>query len=199
MLPVPSLEKLIHELSRLPGIGPKSAQRLAYHILRAPEFSRQLRAALSDVEERVQTCQTCFSYCEDRQCRFCADTNRNDQLICVVEQPLDILRIESSGAFRGRYHVLQGVISPLDGVTARDLRIPELLTRARSSEKPVSEIILALDADIEGDTTALYLKRELQNTTIKLTRLAHGVPFGGNIDYIDHRTLGLALDHRVEF
>lgn len=197
MLNVPSLEALIHELSKLPGIGPKSAQRLAYHILRERgDYSSKLRQALRAVEERVGTCEKCFCYSEEKFCKYCEDSSRSDEVLCVVEEPVDINRIESSGMFKGRYHVLHGAISPLDGVTAQDLKINELLRRIE--EEGVEEIILALDADLEGDTTALYLKRELQEKNVKLTRIAHGVPFGSDIDYIDHRTLGLALENRIE-
>lgn len=206
MLNIPALEKLVHELSRLPGIGHKSAQRLAYHILRSPnEQSLQLRDALHQVEEQVQTCRVCYNYSENEICRYCDDDQRSDHLLCVVEEPMDIMRIESSGVFRGRYHVLQGAISPLDGVNAADLKLEELFTRIKDSQAtkdPVQEVVLALDADLEGDTTALFIKRELESLNtdipIKLTRIAHGVPFGSDIDYIDQRTLGWALDHRVE-
>ena len=202
MLNIPSLEYLIHELSRLPGIGQKTAQRLAYHILREPkEFSERLRDALKQVEENVGFCAECFNYSEAELCTFCSDHNRNSDVFCVVEEPTDITRIENSGSFRGRYHVLQGSIAPLDGVSAKDLKIAELFSRldeAEAAGTPVQEIILALDADLEGDTTALYLKRELAGRDIKLTRIAHGVPFGTDIDYIDYRTLGLALNNRVE-
>lgn len=200
---IPSLEQLIHELSRLPGIGQKTAQRLAYYVLKQPnEYSQALRMALQSVEENVRFCEACFNYCEEELCHFCRDSHRQQDHLCVVEEPFDISRIESSGSFRGLYHVLQGAISPLDGVNASDLRIAELMERiekAKATGQPIVEIILALDADIEGDTTALYLKRELKECSIKLTRIAHGVPFGSDIDYIDRRTLGLALDNRSEF
>lgn len=202
MLNIPSLELLIHELGRLPGIGKKTAQRLAYHILREPnEYSESLSHALEQVAAKVKLCGECFNYCESEVCHFCSDSNRQQDFLCVVEEPFDIARIENSGSFRGRYHVLQGAISPLDGITAKDLKIQELLDRVKAAKErgePITEIILALDADIEGDTTALYLKRELENEKIKLTRIAHGVPFGSDIDFIDHRTLGLALNNRIE-
>lgn len=202
MINIPSLEQLVHELGRLPGIGQKTAQRLSHYILKQPhEYSRGLRQALEAVEAKVRFCTQCFNYCESDLCHFCTDSNRQTERMCVVEEPFDIARLESSGSFRGLYHVLQGAISPLDGVNAKDLKIDELVQRLQQAEKdgkPIKEIILALDADIEGDTTALYLKRELENFDIKLTRIAHGVPFGSDIDYIDHRTLGLALDNRIE-
>lgn len=202
MLDVPSLELLVHELGRLPGIGPKTAQRLAYHILQSPNsYSEKLRTALAEVEENVHFCKNCFNYTEKELCRFCTDVHRSNEVLCVVEEPMDIVRFESSGSFRGRYHVLQGALSPLDGITPKDLRIDELIRKidiSQKSESPIKEVILAFDADLEGDTTALYLKKELQGK-VRLTRIAHGVPFGSDIDYIDHRTLGLAIDNRIEF
>ena len=202
MLDVPSLEALVHELSRLPGIGQKTAQRLAYHILQEDnDYSERLRQALQQVEDKVKFCVNCYNYTEENLCRFCTDSQRAPELLCVVEEPMDIARLESSGSFRGRYHVLQGALSPLDGVTAKDLKITELIQRidlSQQSEHPIREVILAFDADLEGDTTALYLKRELAGK-VRLTRIAHGVPFGSDIDYIDHRTLGFALNNRMEF
>lgn len=203
MLKIASLELLVHELGRLPGIGPKTAQRLAYHILKSPnEYSQKLRHALEEVETRVKLCPECFSYTDQEICSFCGDPSRTDEVLCVVEEPADILGVESSGVFRGRYHVLQGAISPLEGVSPEDLRISELMERINkglSGEKtPVREVILALDADLEGDTTVLYLTKLLSEKKIKVTRIAHGVPIGSDIDYIDHRTLGRALENRVE-
>lgn len=197
MLRIPALERLVHELKRLPGIGPKTAQRLAYRIMRNPEGSQELRKALQLVEEQVTLCPQCFSFSEKSLCYFCQEPSRNDEIICVVEEPMDIVGIESSGAFKGRYHVLHGAISPLEGVSPDDLYIDELVFRVKNSK--VQEIILALDADIEGDTTVLYLARILGTLKqdIKLTRIAHGVPIGGDIDYVDHRTIGRALENRV--
>lgn len=193
---VPSLERLVSELAKLPGVGPKTAQRLAYHVLRSSKtYSQALRAALSDVEDHVKECPTCFSYTEENLCFFCADPNRRDDTICVVEDPSDITRLESSGAFRGRYHVLHGSISPLDGIGPEDIRLSPLMERLKNG---VTELILALDADLEGDTTVLYIAKQLQGRDIKVTRIAHGIPFGGDIDFIDHRTLGRALENRIE-
>jgi recombination protein RecR len=192
---VPSLERLVEELAKLPGVGPKTAQRLAYFILRTPAtYSQGLREALEQVELNVKECPSCFSYTEDDLCYFCADTQRRNDLICVVEDPSDIARIESSGAFRGRYHVLHGSISPLDGIGPEDIRLAPLMERLTE----VKELILALDADLEGDTTVLYIAKQLQGRDIKVTRIAHGIPFGGDIDFIDHRTLGRALENRIE-
>jgi recombination protein RecR len=195
---------LVHELAKLPGIGPKSAQRLAYFLLRAQSDSvAALRRALQDVKERVRECPQCFSYTENQGlCQYCSDPHRQSDLLCVVEDPSDILRIESSGVFRGRYHVLQGAISPLEGIGPEDLKIQALFNRIRQSQQegadPVREVILALDADLEGDTTVLYLAKMLKEMGVSITRIAHGVPIGGDIDYIDHRTLGRAIENRVQ-
>lgn len=202
MLQIPALEKLVHELSRLPGIGPKTAQRLAYYILRSPqEYTHRLAESLMRVQSEVHTCPECFNYTDLDLCKFCADPHRNNESICVVEEPSDIMRIESSGAFRGRYHVLHGVISPLEGVSPQDLKIQDLLNKINKSIEqahPIKEIILALDADLEGDTTVLYLARQLANKGLRISRIAHGVPIGSDIDYVDDRTMGRALENRVE-
>jgi recombination protein RecR len=208
MFKIGSLEKLIHELNRLPGVGPKTAQRLAYHILRTPDLSDHLQEALKSVQEHVHLCPQCFSYTDEPDlCRYCSDTNRRDDLLCVVEEPSDILRIESSGVFRGRYHVLHGAISPLDNIGPQDLKIRELMDRidaglshdgAPAAAPKINEIILALDPDLEGDTTVLYLVKALAPKQVKITRIASGVPLGSDIDYVDDRTLGRALENRVE-
>lgn len=203
MLNIPALEKLVHELSRLPGIGPKSAQRLAYHLLRAPEeYSRRLAEALGRVHVEVHTCPECFNFTDRDICQYCSDTNRVDDVLCLVEEPSDILRIESSGAFKGRYHVLHGVLSPLEGIGPQQLKIPELLNRVNLGNeelKPkINEIIMALDSDLEGDTTVLYLAKQLQGKDVRISRLAHGVPIGSDLDYVDDRTMGRALENRVE-
>lgn len=200
---IPSLNQLVHELSRLPGIGPKTAGRLAYHILRAPdEFVQSLRDALRGVKDKIHECPECFSFTEeDDVCHFCKDPMRTQDSLCVVEDPADIERIESSGVFRGRYHVLHGAISPLDGISPQDLKIQALLDRLSpdaEGRQTVQEVILALDADLEGDTTVLYLAKILKDMNIKTSRIAHGVPIGGDIDYIDYRTLGRAIENRVQ-
>jgi recombination protein RecR len=200
---IPSLNQLVHELSRLPGVGPKTAQRLAYYILRSPnDYVQGLRDALKGVKERVHDCPLCFAFTEeDDLCHFCKDPMRSDEVLCVVEDPADIERVESSGVFRGRYHVLHGAISPLDGINPQDLKIQALLDRLEpdpSGERRVKEVILALDADLEGDTTVLYLAKILKDMNIKTSRIAHGVPIGGDIDYIDYRTLGRAIENRVQ-
>ena len=203
MLKIASLEKLIHELSQLPGIGPKSAQRLAYYILKKKGYSNKLRSALLQVEEHVKDCNQCFSFTDTGDlCGFCSDPKRSDETICVVEDPANIERIESSGVFRGRYHVLRGAISPLDGVGVDDLKIKELIQRAEAKDdngNPVTqEIILALDSDLEGDTTVLYLSKIFREKGIKVSRIAQGVPIGSDIDYVDERTMGRAMEYRVE-
>ncbi len=203
MLQIAALEKLVHELSRLPGIGPKTAQRLAYYVLRAPaEYSVRLSEALIRVQAEVHSCPVCFNYTDTEMCSYCTDGHRSDDSICVVEEPSAILRVEGSGAFRGRYHVLHGVISPLEGVGPQDLKIQELIqriSRGLSGDGPkIKEVIMALDADLEGDTTILYLVKQLEGKSLRISRIAHGVPIGSDIDYIDDRTMGRALDNRVE-
>lgn len=203
MLHISALEKLTHELSRLPGIGPKTAQRLAYFILRAEnQYPERLSEALLRVKAEVHDCPQCFNYTDTELCRYCDDIHRSDESICVVEEPADIMRIESSGAFRGRYHVLHGSISPLEGIGPKELRIQELIDRIDDGLEgrgpAIKEVILALDADLEGDTTILYLTKHLQGKGLKLSRIAHGVPIGSDIDFIDDRTMGRALQNRVE-
>lgn len=203
ILKVPSLEQLVNELSKLPGIGPKTAQRLAYYVLKSPdEYVKSLQVALQNVKMRIHECELCYSFTEeDELCHYCTDPHRQDEYICVVEDPADISRLENSGVFKGRYHVLQGSISPLDGVTPHDLRIAPLIDRVKKGlrgEGPeIKEVIFALDADLEGDTTVLYIAKILRELGVKTTRIAQGVPIGGDIDYVDHRTLGRALENRV--
>ncbi len=203
MLQIASLEKLVHELSRLPGIGPKTAQRLAYYILKSPsEYSHQLAKSLVRIHSEVHECPVCYNYTDLDTCKFCQDPHRTNDSICVVEEPSDILRIESSGAFRGRYHVLHGVISPLEGIGPQNIKIQELINKVNrgldGDGSQIREIILALDADLEGDTTILYITKQLQGKQVRMSRIAHGVPIGSDIDYIDDRTMGRALENRVE-
>ncbi len=203
MLHIPALEKLVHELSRLPGIGPKTAQPLAYYVLKSKDhYPAVLTEALLRVQTEVSTCTECFNYTDRPICKYCSDSHRNNEILCLVEEPSDISRIESSGAFRGRYHVLHGVISPLDGITAKDLKIAELMQKIEAGidgTKPqIKEVIFAFDADLEGDTTALYLTKVLQAKGLKISRIAHGIPMGSDIDFIDDRTMGRALENRVE-
>ena len=202
MLHIASLEKLVHELNRLPGIGPKTAQRLAYYILRSKDsYPDKLAEALMRVKAEVHTCPECYSYTDRDLCKFCDDPHRQTESICVVEEPSDISRIESSGSFHGKYHVLHGVISPLDGISAKHLKIQELINRvdaATENGRPINEVILALDADLEGDTTALYLAKVFQSKNVRITRIAHGIPMGSDIDFIDDRTMGRAMENRVQ-
>lgn len=203
MLHIGALEKLVHELSRLPGIGPKTAQRLAYFILKANnEFPENLSEALLRVKAEIHECPQCFNYTDSDLCRYCEDVHRSDDSICVIEEPADIMRVESSGAFRGRYHVLHGAISPLEGIGPQNLKIKDLIERIDAGIKgegpTIKEVILALDADLEGDTTILYLAKQLQGKGLKLSRIAHGVPIGSDIDFVDDRTMGRALQNRVE-
>lgn len=202
MLKIASLERLIQELARLPGIGPKTAQRLAYHILKSPlSFSENLSQALVEVKNKVHFCPQCFNYTDQDLCFFCEDPHRHNDTLCLVEEPSDIQPIESSQSFKGRYHVLHGAISPLDGVRPQDLKIEELfrrIERQKDTATPIKEIIFAVDSDLEGDTTVLYLSRQLQPYHIKLSRIAQGIPIGSDMDYIDDRTISKAMLHRVE-
>jgi len=200
MTELKSLKRLILEFSKLPGIGEKTAQRLAYFVLKKGNvFSQSLIEAIGEVETKIHTCDQCFSFTENEKlCVLCDNPKRDATKICVVEEPFDIMKIESSQAFHGNYHVLHGTIAPLEGIQPDHLKIRELMERIDKAEIPVQEVILALDADIEGDTTALYLTKLLHNRGVKTTRLAYGVPFGSDIDYIDKRTLGKALENRVE-
>ncbi|HIP71101.1 MAG TPA: recombination protein RecR [Anaerolineae bacterium] len=195
-LPKP-VQRLINELGRLPGIGPKSAARLTFYLLRAgDEQAIELANALHDLVERTQFCSICYNITEEDPCHFCADLNRDDSLLCVVEEPLDVLAIERSQAFNGRYHVLHGAISPVEGVGPEDLKIEELLARIARSD--FQEIILATNPTLEGESTALYLQRRLAGSDIRLTRLARGLPVGGDLEYTDEITLGRALEGRQE-
>ncbi|MNT25616.1 Recombination protein RecR [compost metagenome] len=176
---------------------------MAYFILKSGnDYSDRLGLALTQVQAEVHDCPRCFNYTDSDFCRYCMDPHRSDESLCIVEEPSDIMRIESSGAFRGRYHVLHGVISPLEGIGPKDLKIRELLDRVEAgidgTEPEIKEVILALDADLEGDTTILYLAKQLQGKGLKLSRIAHGVPIGSDIDFIDDRTMNRAMQNRVE-
>jgi recombination protein RecR len=194
-----SFLKLIAALKRMPGIGPKQAERLALFLLRAPEFeSENLIAAVRQAKAAVRPCQTCCDFSEGSLCRICADSERDRSQLCVVEEPQDVAAFERCRSYKGLYHVLHGALSPLDGVGPDALRIKELLSRLQPGGG-VSEVILATDPDTEGEATALYLSRLLQPLGIKTTRIAHGVPLGGDLDYIDERTLAHALSGRRIF
>ena len=190
-----AIQDLIDELGRLPGVGPKSAQRIAFHVLSAdPADVKRLALALQRVKELVRFCTTCFNVAESEQCRICRDPRRHDEAICVVEEPKDVVAIEKTGEFRGRYHVLGGAINPLEGIGPDNLRIRELM--GRLADGTVTEVILATDPNIEGDATAAYLSRFLKDMHLRVTRLASGLPVGGDLEYADEVTLGRAFAGR---
>jgi len=189
------VQTLIDELGRLPGVGPKGAQRIAFHILAAdPADVTALADALREVKERVRFCVTCGNVTEEEECRICADPRRDPSIICVVEEPKDVIAIERTREFRGRYHVLGGAISPIEGIGPDDLRIRELL--ARLADGTVTEVILATDPNLEGEATATYLARMITPLEIPVSRLASGLPVGGDLEYADEVTLGRAFAGR---
>ncbi|MEU8229975.1 recombination mediator RecR [Actinoplanes sp. NPDC048791] len=190
-----AIQDLIDELGRLPGVGPKSAQRIAFHVLSAdPADVNRLASSLRKVKELVRFCTTCFNVAESEQCRVCRDTRRSNEVICVVEEPKDVVAIERTGEFRGRYHVLGGAINPLEGIGPDNLRIRELLIRLGTGE--VKELILATDPNTEGEATATYLAIMVKPMGIAVTRLASGLPVGGDLEYADEITLGRAFEGR---
>jgi len=189
------LADLIDELGRLPGIGPKGAQRIAFHLLSAdPADVRRLVAAISRLKEKVRFCELCGNVTEDQRCRICRDPRRDPTVLCVVEEAKDVVAIERTREFRGRYHVLGGAISPIDGVGPDDLRVRELMARLAGGE--VSELILATDPNLEGEATAAYLARLVKPMGLKVTRPASGLPVGGDLEYADEITLGRAFEGR---
>ena len=190
-----AIQDLIDELGRLPGVGPKSAQRIAFHVLSAdPADVNRLANALRKVKELVRFCTTCFNVAESEQCRVCRDTRRSAEVLCVVEEPKDVVAIERTGEFRGRYHVLGGAINPLEGIGPDHLRIRELMIRLGTGE--VKELILATDPNTEGEATATYLAIMVKPMGIAVTRLASGLPVGGDLEYADEITLGRAFEGR---
>lgn len=189
------VQDLIDELARLPGIGPKTAQRLAFFILKMDsEDARRLAAAVVEVKEKIRFCLRCFNVSTEELCEYCSDDRRDSKLVCVVEEARDIVAIEKTGEFRGRYHVLGGAISPIDGVGPDDLHILELLTRI--SEDDVKEVIVATNPNVEGDATAMYLHRLLSPLGVEVSRIASGLPVGGDLEYADEVSLGRALEGR---
>ena len=189
------VQALIDELGRLPGVGPKSAQRIAFHLLRVDVVdARRLATAIVDAKERVTWCRRCFNISEGELCAYCRDDRRDSRVLCIVEEPRDIVAIERTGEFKGRYHVLQGAISPIEGVGPEQLRIKELLGRIQ--EDGVDEIILATNPNIEGEATAMYLARLLKPLGMLVTRIASGLPVGGDLEYADEVTLGRAFEGR---
>ncbi len=193
----PPMQTLIDELGRLPGIGPKSAQRIAFHLLKVGKDDvHRLAQSITDAKERVRFCEQCFNISEDRLCAICADPRRDPTQLCVVEESRDIVALEKTGSYRGRYHVLLGAINPLEGIGPEQLKVRELLARLNTIE--VQEIILCTNPNTEGDVTAMYLARLLIPLQIKVTRLASGLPVGGDLEYADELTLGRALEGRRE-
>ena len=189
------VQDLIDELGRLPGVGPKGAQRIAFHLLQAePGDVRRLAEVLLEVKARVKFCSVCFNVSEDDQCRICRDPRRDLTVLCVVEEYKDVVAIERTKEFRGRYHVLGGAISPIDGIGPDQLHIRELFTRL--ADGSVSEVILATDPNLEGEATATYLTRMLKDLDLRITRLASGLPVGGDLEYADEVTLGRAFAGR---
>jgi recombination protein RecR len=191
------ISRLIRELAKLPGIGEKTASRLAFHVLRAPdEYARDLARALVEVKEKIRLCSTCMNLTEQDPCTLCSDVRRDGTLVAVVATPPDLYAIERTGGFRGRYHVLHGVLSPLEGIGPDDLRIKELLTRLGSGE--IREVILATSPNVEGEATAIYLAKVLRPLGVKVTRIASGLAVGGELEYADGVTITRALEARRE-
>jgi len=196
--PIP-VTKLIDEFSRLPGIGPKTASRLTFYLLRNPaERAISLSEALRELHEKVLFCSRCFNIAESDPCSVCSNEQRDQSLICVVEEPLDVLAIERTRDYHGLYHVLHGAIAPAEGIGPEDLKIAELVGRIQASETPVREIIVATNPNLEGEATAMYIARQLEGQHVKLTRLARGLPMGGDLEYADEITLSRALSGRSE-
>ncbi len=190
-----SVLRLIKNIARLPGIGEKTAERLAIHILKAPQKEmEQLSRSIIELKERVRLCSVCFALSDREICDICSDQTRDKTLICVVEQPADMVALEKSGAFRGVYHVLAGVLSPMDGIGPDDIRIKEL--SARIEDGRINEVVLATGTNVEGEATASYLAQRLKNMPVKVTRIASGVPVGGDLKYVDQVTLKRAMDTR---
>lgn len=191
------IARLLEELERLPGIGPKSAQRLAFHILKGDDATAQrLSDAISDVKREIHFCSRCYNFAAEDLCEYCADVRRDAALLCVVEEPRDVVAIERTGEFRGFYHVLQGAISPIDGIGPEQLRVRELIDRL--ADDTVKEVVIATNPNVEGETTALYLARLIKPLGIRVTRIASGLPVGGDLEYADEVTLGRALEARRE-
>ena len=189
------IQDLIDELGRLPGIGPKSAQRIAFHLVKlAPEDAKRLARVIVDAKDKVSWCRRCFNIAEGELCRYCRDERREQTVVCVVEEPRDIVAVERTQEFRGLYHVLQGAISPLEGVGPEQLRIRELL--ARVDAEGLKEVILCTNPNIEGEATAMYLAKLLKPLGLRVTRIASGLPVGGDLEYADEVTLGRALEGR---
>jgi len=191
------IARLVAELAKLPGVGEKTAARLAFHILRAPgEDAAALASAITDLRAKIRLCSRCWDFTEDDPCQICRDQRRDPTLLCAVAHPQDVIAIERTGGYRGRYHVLHGVLSPLDGIGPEDLRIAELIRRC--SEGGLREVIVATNPSVEGETTAIYLAKLIRPLGIRVSRIATGVPMGGELEYADRLTLARALDGRRE-
>lgn len=191
------LQPLIDELGRLPGVGPKSAQRLAFHILKVPsDDALRLAEAIVAVKERITLCSRCFNVAQGGECEICADTRRDPSVVCVVEDPRDIMAVEKTQQYRGKYHVLHGALNPIEGVGPDQLKVRELL--ARLEPEDIQEVILCTNPNLEGEATAMYLARLVRPLGVKVTRIASGLPVGGDLEYADELTLGRALEGRHE-
>jgi len=193
-----SLVNLIKNIARLPGIGEKTAERLALHLLNAPDReAHALARSISELREKTQLCSMCFSLSDDKLCRICSNPGREGRLLCVVEQPADMVAIEKSGAYQGLYHVLQGALSPMDGVGPDSIKIRELVARVSSGK--IKEVVLATSTNLEGETTASYIAERLKPYPVNVTRIASGVPMGGDLKYVDQVTLKRAMETRHQF
>ena len=191
------VQDLIDELGRMPGVGPKSAQRIAFHLLKLPkDDALRLARAITEVKDKVSFCERCFNVAEGELCGICTDTRRDPHVVCVVEEPRDIVALEKTHEFDGRYHVLQGAISPIEGIGPDQLKVRELLARLDPEE--IREVILCTNPNIEGEATAMYLARLLKPLGVRVTRIASGLPVGGDLEYADELTLGRALEGRRE-
>lgn len=195
MKQIPSISCLIDAFAQLPGIGRKTAQRLAFHVIhQSKEDAEQFAQAILNVKEKVRYCKTCYHLTEEEECDICKDPKRDEAVICVVETPKDLLAIESTKEFHGKYHVLHGAISPMEGIGPEDIKLKELIIRLQN--QPVQEVIVATNPTIEGEATAMYLSKILKSTGIVVSRLAHGIPMGGDLEYADQMTLAKSLEHR---
>jgi recombination protein RecR len=193
------IARLVQQLAKLPGIGEKTAARLAFHILRAaPEDASALAAAIIDVKQKIRFCGVCCDLTEADPCAVCSDARRDAGLVCVVAQPQDVVAVERTGGYRGRYHVLHGLLSPLDGIGPEDLRVSELVRRCADAVSPITEVILATSSTVEGEATAVYLSKLLRPLGVRTSRIATGVPIGGELEYADQLTLVRAIDGRRE-
>ena len=191
---LPLIQSLLFELTKLPGVGPRSAERLVQHFLKTGD-QEPLSFLLSELKIKIKKCRECFSFTQEKDiCSFCEDSSRNSEIICVVEQSFDVLRIENCGSFKGCYHVLHGVLSPLNQIHPKDLTLKQLEDRVYKNK--FKELILAVDSDLEGDTTALYIREAFKNFDIKISRPALGIPLGSDLSFVDNKTLGQAIENR---